>query len=291
MSIEKIKKLREITKAGLSDVKKALENTNYDIDKAILWLRENGVVNAAKKSNRIATEGIIKIKKIGNKIAIIEVNSETDFVAQNKIFNKAIDKILDVIIKENIKKITDLENIKIDNQDFKEYIAVLISTIGEKISLRRFNVFDDLKGFNIGYYVHANNKIGTIVIAKGISNEVLRDIAMHISAMSPEYISLYDISEDRKESEYNIAKKELSETISSKPEEIQKKIIEGKVNKILSEIVLLEQPFVKDQNIRIKDLIKDGEILNFVRFEVGSGIEKKVDNFKEEVLKQANINS
>ncbi|BDV02597.1 MAG: elongation factor Ts [Candidatus Hepatoplasma vulgare] len=288
MSIEKIKKLREITKAGLSDIKKALENTNYDTDKAIIWLRENGVLNAAKKVDRIAAEGVIKIKKTKNKIVIIEVNSETDFVAQNNIFNKSIDKILNTIIDNNIKNLEDLEKLKIDNQDFKEYVAILISTIGEKINFRRFVLIDNLKTLNIGYYVHSNNRIGAIVVAKGIDEITLKDIAMHITAMSPEYLSLNDISSEKRESEYNIAKKELMEKISSKPEEIQKKIIDGKVSKNLSEIVLLEQPFIKDQSIKIKDLLKNGEILNFVRFEVGSGIEKRIDNFKEEVLKQAN---
>lgn len=290
MSIEKIKKLREMTKAGLSDVKKALESTNYNIDKAVIWLRENGVLKASKKADRIAAEGVVKIKETKTRIAIIEVNSETDFVSSNQMFKKATDEILKAILSNKITTLEELKNLKIDNQSFDKYIASLIATIGEKIDVRRIKVFDLTdKEINHSSYVHSNNRIGSIVLGKDIEEKVLYDIAMHIAAMSPEYLSLDNISQERREEEYKIAKKELADSLNNKPEGVQNRIIEGKVRKALSEIVLLEQPFIKDSSRRIKDLEGRGKIVDFVRFEVGSGIEKKKENFEEEVAKQAGI--
>ncbi|CRX37297.1 / tsf / Elongation factor Ts /:172762 Forward [Candidatus Hepatoplasma crinochetorum] len=288
INIEDIKKLREITSAGLMEVKKALDNAQGNFDKAIKWLRENGLAKAAKKADRIAAEGAIFILNIKNKIIILELNSETDFVAQNKFFLEFGNKLANYIADSNLKN-NELENFKekiFDKEKISEKIAFLSAKLGEKINLRRFYVLD-LKDYQIGSYLHVNKKIGVIVVAKNVDQDLLKDIAMQIAAMNPEYLNLNEIPAAKKEEEYQIAKKDLKNTLENKPKEIQEKIINGRVNKILSDIVLEEQSFVKDNSKKIKQLLrKDAKLITFIRYEVGEGIEKKVENFKDEVMKQ-----
>lgn len=288
INIEDIKKLREITSAGLMEVKKALDNAQGNFDKAIKWLRENGLAKAAKKADRIAAEGAIFILNIKNKIIILELNSETDFVAQNKFFLEFGNKLANYIADSNLKN-NELENFKekiFDKEKISEKIAFLSAKLGEKINLRRFYVLD-LKDYQIGSYLHVNKKIGVIVVAKNVDQDLLKDIAMQIAAMSPEYLNLNEIPAAKKAEEYQIAKKDLKNTLENKPKEIQEKIINGRVNKILSDIVLEEQSFVKDNSKKIKQLLrKDAKLITFIRYEVGEGIDKKVENFKDEVMKQ-----
>lgn len=288
INIEDIKKLREITSAGLMEVKKALDYAEGDFDKAIKWLRENGLAKAAKKADRIAAEGAIFILNIKNKVIILELNSETDFVAQNKFFLEFGDKLANYIANSNLEG-NQLEKLKekiFDNEKIDEKIKFLAAKLGEKINLRRFYVLD-FKDYQVASYLHINKRIGVVVVAKNVDQNLLKDIAMQIAAMNPEYLNLSEIPAAKKSEEYQIAKKDLKNTLENKPKEIQEKIINGRVNKILSETVLEEQAFVKDNSKKVKQLLgKDAKLITFIRYEVGEGIEKKVENFKEEVMKQ-----
>lgn len=284
MSIEKIKELRKITGAGVLDVKKALIESNNDINKAIEWLRINGISKAAKKSDRIAADGSIFISSKENKVAMIEINSETDFVASNEIFNSISQQIANKILEFDLKDndINTVLSLKINDVKIEDLLIDLTAKIGEKITLRRFCILNGI----VSSYKHSNSKIGVIILGKNIEKSTLRDIAMHIAAMSPKFLSMNDISDEKKEKELILVKKELSEILKNKPEKIQKNIIEGKLSKVLAEDVLIEQSFIKDPNKKIKDILGEGELVGFERFEVGEGIEKKVENFAEEVKKQ-----
>ncbi len=287
MSIEKIKQLREMTGAGMMDVKKALDASKGNIDEAVKWLRVNGIAKAAKKSGRIAAEGSIFIGNNSKKVVMMEMNSETDFVSSNDKFKSESNKIIDAILNSEVKS-GDLDSVfklKVDGSTIELVLANMTSTIGEKISLRRF-VSYDLQKNNVGIYKHSNNQIGAIVLGESIDNEVLRDVSMHVVAMNPDFLTKEEISNDIVKKETELAKKELEETLKGKPDNIKENIIKGKVNKVLSDGVLLEQQFVKDSSKKVKDLEKGGKFKSFIRFEVGEGIQKKEENFAEEVAKQ-----
>lgn len=282
--IKKIKELREISGAGMMDVKKALEATNGDIEKALKWLRENGISKAAKKADRIAAEGSIFISSSSNGKSIIELNSETDYVSSNELFLKFGQEVADFALDKNISDVEDLLKLEINGESIESHIINLTATIGEKISLRRISILDGL----VGSYKHSNNKIGVLVKAECIDEEILKDISMQITAMDPKFLSKDEIPQDVIDYETNLAKKDLEKAIEGKPEKIVEGMIKGKVNKILSESVLLEQPFVKDSSKKVKDLQGSGKIISFIRYEVGEGIEKNTENFAEEVAKQIN---
>ncbi len=284
MSIENIKKLREMTGAGMMDVKKALDASNGDIDAAIEWLRANGIAKAAKKADRIAAEGSVFVVKNDAKAVLIEVNSETDFVATNDMFVSTSDKVANAILSSDIAS-GDLEAanaLTVDGETVESLLTNLTATIGEKITLRRFAVITG----ETGIYKHSNGRVGVIVGGNGISEETLRDVAMHAAAMNPEYLSTSEISEEIVAKETALAKELLADAIAGKPENIQENMIKGKVDKTLAENVLLEQTFVKDPSKKVKDLAGAGSFSAFVRFEVGEGIEKKANNFAEEVAQQ-----
>lgn len=290
MSIEKIKQLREITGAGMMDVKKALDASNGDIDLSIEWLRVNGISKAAKKSGRIAAEGSIFVERNSKKVVMLEMNSETDFVSSNEKFVNDSTRIAKTILNSDVNS-NDLEKVfelDSDGTTIKSLLIDMTATIGEKISLRRFALYD-LSENNAGAYKHSNGQIGAIVIgSKSINDDVLRDVAMHVTAMNPDFLSKDEISQEIIDNETKLAKEELADALKGKPENIQENIIKGKVNKVLSEGVLLEQSFVKDSTKKVKDLSSNGEFKSFIRFEVGEGIEKKEENFAEEVARQVN---
>ncbi len=284
MSIENIKKLREMTGAGMMDVKKALDASNGDIDAAVEWLRANGIAKAAKKADRIAAEGSVFLVKNESKAVLVEINSETDFVASNEMFIKASENIANAILNSDIKT-DELEAalaLTVDGETIESTLTNLTATIGEKITLRRFAVTEGPSGI----YKHSNGRIGVIVAGNGIEEEVFRDVAMHVAAMNPEYLSKDDISAETVEKETALAKELLADAIAGKPENIQENMIKGKVDKTLAESVLMEQTFVKDPSKKVKDLQGSGSFTTFIRYEVGEGIEKKVENFAEEVAKQ-----
>ncbi len=284
MSIENIKKLREMTGAGMMDVKKALDASNGDIDAAVEWLRANGIAKAAKKADRIAAEGSVFVANNGDKAVLIEINTETDFVATNDMFVSGSEKVVNAILNSDIAS-EDLEAalaLEVEGETIESLLTNLTATIGEKISLRRFAVLNG----STGIYKHSNGRVGVIVSGNGIEAESLRDVAMHAAAMNPEFLSKEEISEEVVAKETALAKELLADAIANKPENIQENMIKGKVDKTLSENVLLEQSFVKDPSKKVKDLAGAGSFTSFVRYEVGEGIEKKVENFAEEVAKQ-----
>ncbi len=284
MSIENIKKLREMTGAGMMDVKKALEASNNDIDAAVEWLRSNGIAKAAKKADRIAAEGSVFVVKNDAKAVLVEINSETDFVATNDMFIETSTKVANTILNSEVAS-DDMNAalaLPVDGETIESLLTNLTATIGEKISFRRFVVVNGATGI----YKHANGRIGVIVAGNGIEEETLRDVSMHVAAMNPEFLSKDEISAEIVAKETELAKELLADAIAGKPEQVQENMIKGKVDKTLSESVLMEQTFVKDPSKKVKDLQGAGSFASFVRYEVGEGIEKKVENFAEEVAKQ-----
>ncbi len=288
--INLIKKLREMTGSGILDSKKALEASDNDLDKAVEWLRVNGIAKASKKASRVAAEGIVLSGQSDTKIALLEVNSETDFVASNDKFLNGVNKIIDNAIKADIKNQDELLNLKIDNETANDLITSLTATIGEKISLRRFVSFAT-EGVKAVSYVHSNKRIGTILISSNLNDDekLLKDVAMHITALGPKFASLDDIDKDYIEKEREIITKEYSEKYANKPKQVLENIVKGALNKQLAEITLMEQVFVKDSSKKIKELFPNSK-LKFVRYEVGEGIEKEVVDFAKEVMSQVNNN-
>ena len=282
MSVELVKELRQRTGAGMMDCKKALQESDNNIEKAIDWLRTNGISKASKKSGRIAAEGSIFVANNDEKAVMIEINTETDYVSSNEMFIKESNRIVEAILNSDVKTNEEVLSLVIDKETVDSIIINMTATIGEKISFRRFIVVEG----NLAVYKHANARIGTIVTGKDISKEILKDVSMHVAAMAPEFLSKDEISKETIDKETMLANEELVDALKGKPENIQEKIIKGKVDKTLSESVLLEQTFVKDSNKKIKDLSGSGKFTSFVRFEVGEGIEKKIENFADEVAKQ-----
>lgn len=287
MSIENIKKLREMTGAGMMDVKKALDASNDNIDLAIDWLRKNGISKAAKKADRIAAEGIIHLEHSHSHILMLEINTETDFVASNHKFKHAVKIIGQILLKSDVDN-GDLKqalNLRNKNESIEEILINLTATIGEKISLTRFLLLE-LNHQKAGMYLHSNERIGVVVIGENISSSILKDVAMHAAAMAPEFLKIADIPQKIKAKELTLAKELLKDTLANKPERIQAGILQGKVNKVLSEQTLLEQTFVKDSTKKVKNLQGKGEIIAFYRYEVGENIEKKTQDFANEVAEQ-----
>ncbi len=290
ITVDLVKKLRERTSAGILNCKEALIATNGDIEKSILWLRDKGIATATKKNNRVASEGIVNIVVKKNIGTIYEVNSETDFVAKNMKFLDIINLIGSLLIENSkIKNISDILELPIKNQNnqkLNDFIISSMAVIGEKITFRRFLTFELNKNQSFGTYIH-NNKIASIIIFNGKSNlEIGKQIAMHVSAMAPKFISSKDVPEKYIQNERNILmKKSLKE---GKPKNIVEKMVEGRLKKLLSEICLLDQNFVIDPNIKISQLLKKNnlEIVEMQRFELGEGIEKITTDFATEVMKQ-----
>ncbi|WP_339022498.1 translation elongation factor Ts [Spiroplasma endosymbiont of Crioceris asparagi] len=283
-----IKKLREITSAGMMDCKKALDATNGNIDEAVVWLRENGLVKAAKKADRVAAEGVTCAKSNSKKAIIFEVNSETDFVSKNQNFLDLIDEIADALLKNDFKNREEALKIQLKSkQTIEEACIAATATIGEKIEFRRVEFVDLAKKQIISTYNHSNKRISVLVEFEGsISKDDAYNIAMHIAAMSPKYLSVNDVPQSFKDSEMHIIKETTD--VTGKPENIAKNILNGKLNKKISEIVLLEQAFVMDEKLKIKQFLesKKTNLISMKRFEVGEGIEKVVTDFAAEVAAQ-----
>ncbi len=289
ITAELVKELREKTGAGMMDCKKVLTETDGDMEKAAELLRERGIAKAAKKSDRIAAEGLVAAyvsedKKIG---AVVEVNSETDFVAKNEDFRSFVKDLVEQVAKENPKDMEELLNqksIKDSSKTIKEILTDKIATIGENMTIRRFERFETT-GL-IESYIHGDGKIAVLVeLAKG-DTEVAKDICMQIAAARPEYLNRESVPQEKVAKEMEILKAQAMN--EGKPEQIAEKIVQGRIGKFYSEICLLEQPFVKDPDINVQKLIsqKNAELVRFVRYEKGEGLEKKEENFAEEVAKQ-----
>lgn len=286
ISASLVKELREKTGAGMLDCKKALEATNANIDEAIDWLREKGISKAAKKADRIAAEGVAAILVNGNDAAILEMNSETDFVAKNAEFQELVQKTLETIIKSDAKTVEEALELSCEDGTINDLIVAKTAKIGEKLSLRRFAKVTKKDSENFGEYIHMGGKIAVLIVTEGANPEVAKDVAMHAAAMRPTYVSIEDVPSEVVEKEKTVLKEQAMN--EGKPAEIAEKMVQGRVQKFFKEICLEEQPFVKDGDINVKTYVKNnnGKVTAMYRFEVGEGMEKREENFAEEVAKQ-----
>ena len=285
-----VKELREKTGAGMMDCKKVLTEAEGDMEKAIELLREKGIAKAAKKSDRIAAEGLVlgyvaEDSKLG---AIVEVNSETDFVAQNaefRAFVEAVAKQIALKNPANVEELLEQESIEESGKKVSEVLTDKIAKIGEKLSIRRFVRFETQDGL-IEKYIHGDGKIAVLVNMRNADNVLAKDICMQIAAAKPEFLNREAVPEERVNKEMEILKVQAMN--EGKPEAIAEKIVQGRVGKFYGEICLVEQEFVKDPSVKIQDLLKSkgAEIVEFARIEKGEGIEKNEENFAEEVMKQ-----
>ncbi|EDW23200.1 translation elongation factor Ts [Bacillus sp. FSL K6-4563] len=283
-----VKELRQKTGAGMMDCKKALTETDGDIDKAIDLLREKGIAKAAKKADRIAAEGLTLIKTDGNTGVILEVNSETDFVSKNEGFQSLLNELADHLLAAKPATIEEAHASKMENgSTVEEHITSAIAKIGEKITLRRFSVITKEDNAAFGSYLHMGGRIGVLAVLNGTTDEELaRDIAMHVAAVNPKYISRDQVSEEEANREREVLTQQALQ--EGKPENIVAKMVEGRLNKFFEEICLLDQAFVKNPDEKVKQVVaaKNASVQTYVRYEVGEGIEKRQDNFAEEVMSQ-----
>ena len=284
-----VKELRERTGAGMMDCKKALTQTDGDIDAAIDYLRENGIAKAAKKADRIAAEGLSYIEVKGNKAVILEINSETDFVAKNEKFVALVKNVAEAILAAEPKTLEEALQVEAQGGTVEAVINEGIATIGEKLSLRRFEVLSKTDADAFGAYSHMGGRIGVLTLVEGSTDEeAAKDVAMHIAALAPKYLDESEVPADVLEHE----KKVLTEQAlnEGKPANIVEKMIVGRINKFLEEITVVKQKFVKDDSFTVEKFVasKGGKLAKFVRYEVGEGIEKREDNFAEEVMSQVN---
>lgn len=280
-----VKELRERTGVGMMECKKALVETNGDIDAAIELMRKSGMAKAAKKASRVAAEGIITVKTTadGNGAAIAEINSETDFVARDDNFIGFTNKVIEAAATNKVNDVEALMALTVDGQTLEEARQQLVSKIGENINVRRVNFVEG--GDTLGAYVHGG-RIGAVVALQGGNADVAKDVAMHVAAMKPQFILPEDVSEDVVNKEKDIFTAQAKE--SGKPDDIIEKMIGGRIKKFLNEVSLTGQAFVKDPNMTVAQLLKDNNaaVTNMVCFEVGEGIEKKEENFRDEVMAQ-----
>ena len=284
-----VKELREKTGAGMMDCKKVLTETDGDMEKAIELLRERGIAKAAKKSDRIAAEGVVTayVSEDGKVGSVVEVNSETDFVGKNEEFRNFVADVAEQIAKENPANVEELLNqksIKDSTKTVQEILTGKIATIGENLTIRRFARFES-NGL-VEKYIHGDGKIGVLVELENGNEELAKDICMQIAAAKPEYLDREAVPQERVEKEMEILKAQAMN--EGKPAEIAEKMVQGRIGKFYAEICLVEQPFVKDPDMKVGKLVesKGAKIIRFARFEKGEGIEKKEENFAEEVMNQ-----
>ncbi|HCX3192983.1 TPA: elongation factor Ts [Staphylococcus aureus] len=288
ISAKLVKELREKTGAGMMDCKKALTETDGDIDKAIDYLREKGIAKAAKKADRIAAEGLVHVETKGNDAVIVEINSETDFVARNEGFQELVKEIANQVLDTKAETVEALmETTSPNGKSVDERIKEAISTIGEKLSVRRFAIRTKTDNDAFGAYLHMGGRIGVLTVVEGSTDEeAARDVAMHIAAINPKYVSSEQVSEEEINHEREVLKQQaLNE---GKPENIVEKMVEGRLRKYLQEICAVDQDFVKNPDVTVEAFLKTkgGKLVDFVRYEVGEGMEKREENFADEVKGQ-----
>ena len=274
-----VKELRELTAAGMMDCKKALVETDGDIDAAIEFMRKKGQAKAAKKAGRIAAEGVIIIKSNGTQAAMLEVNCETDFVARDESFLAFANSVADLALSQNISDIEALKAASLGEATVEETRLVLVNKIGENMTVRRVAL---VEGENLGEYIHGG-RIGVVSVLKGGDADTAKDIAMHVAANNPEFVTPGDVAADVVEKEKRI---QIDIAIQSgKPENIAEKMVVGRMKKFTHEVSLTGQAFVKDPSMSVEQFLKSkgAEAVNFVRLEVGEGIEKKTEDFAAEV--------
>ena len=283
-----VKELRDRTGAGMLDCKKALEATEGNMDKAIDWLREKGISKAAKKEGRIAAEGLCQIAVDGNKAVILEVNSETDFVAQNENFVNFVDYLANIILKNDFKSNEEVLEFNDGGETVKDKLVALISKIGENINFRRFEKIEKKDNDVFGSYKHMGGRIGALVVLSDTTEDVAKDVAMHVAAMNPTAVTRSEVPQDIVEHESHVIKEQVMQ--EGKPADIAEKMVTGRLNKFYKEVCLEEQQYIKKNSVTVGNYVKEngGSIVSISRFEVGEGIEKKEENFAEEVQKQIN---
>ena len=281
-----VNELRQTTGAGMMDCKKALVETNGDMEKAVDYLREKGIAKAAKKQDRIAAEGVSKVFADGNKAVILELNCETDFVSSNEKFGELVDAIGNAILKSDATTLEEALEAKTDEGTVSELITAKTATIGEKLSLRRIEVVTKEDDEVFGSYIHMGGKIAALTVVKGASEEVAKDVAMQAAAMKPEFLDEESVPADRVEKEKQVLKEQAME--EGKPADIAEKMVTGRLKKFFKEICLVNQAFIKDGDIDVKTYVKNngGNVTKMVRYEVGEGMEKREENFAEEVMNQ-----
>lgn len=280
-----VKELREITGAGMMDCKKALVECEGDKDKAIDYLREKGIAKAAKKAGRIASEGVVAaaVTADGKTACIVEINSETDFVAKNENFQNLVKKIAEHIVACKPADMDALNASQMDGKTVAEVMTEAVASIGEKLSLRRFEVYTTEDG-QLATYIHMGGKIGVIVELSGGDEALGKDVAMQIAAAKPQCIGRDDVDQEALAHEREVLRKQALE--EGKPEKIVEKMVDGRINKYYKEVCLVEQEFVKDSDKTIKDILAGVEVRRFARFEMGEGLEKKNEDFAAEVAAQ-----
>ena len=288
ISASMVKELRETTGAGMLDCKKALEETNGNIEEAITWLREKGISKAAKKATRIAAEGLAFAKEKDNKAVIVEVNSETDFVAKNEEFKNLVNLIADTLLENEVSNVEEALKLTIDGKTIEDIITEKVATIGEKLSFRRFEVLTKNDNEVFGIYSHMGGKIVTVVVMESNDCELAKDIAMQIAAMHPLYLTKEEVPSEAVDKERTILT-EQAENEGLDPNKIPM-IVNGRLNKYYEEICLLDQGFIKENKMKVSKYVesKNSKIIKFVRYEVGEGMEKKEEDFASEVMKQIN---
>ncbi|MFZ7943754.1 MULTISPECIES: translation elongation factor Ts [Bacillaceae] len=290
VTAQMVKELREKTGAGMMDCKKALTETNGDMEKAIDFLREKGIAKAANKADRIAAEGLTSIVTEGNNAVILEVNSETDFVAKNEGFQTLVKELAQHLLKNNPASVEEAVAQTMENGvSVGEHINAAIAKIGEKLSLRRFAVLSKTDNDAFGAYLHMGGRISVLTVLEGTTDaDAAKDISMHIAALRPKYVSRDQVSQEEVERERQVLTQQaLNE---GKPENIVAKMVEGRLGKYFEDVCVLDQTFVKNPDQKVRQFVesKGATLREFVRYEVGEGIEKREDNFAEEVMNQVN---
>ncbi|MGG3401755.1 translation elongation factor Ts [Bacillus cereus] len=288
ITAQMVKELREKTGAGMMDCKKALTETNGDMEKAIDFLREKGIAKAAKKADRIAAEGLTFIETNGNDGLILELNSETDFVAKNEGFQTLIKELAAHLLAKKPANVEEAMAQTMENgKKVEEHINEAIAKIGEKLTLRRFEIVSKTDADAFGAYLHMGGRIGVLTVLEGSTDEAAaKDVAMHIAAVNPKYIDRDAVTAEEVEHERQVLTQQaLNE---GKPEKIVAKMVEGRLGKFFEEICLLDQAFVKNPDMKVRQFVesKGATLKRFVRYAVGEGIEKREDNFAEEVMNQ-----
>ena len=282
-----VKELRDRTGVGMMDAKKALVSADGDMDQAIDILREKGVATAAKKADRISAEGLSYIHIEGNTAVVVEVNSETDYVAKNEQFQTLVKDIAKTIATNKPSSIEEAKELKMENgETINDEITSAITTIGENITLRRFELIEKEDNEIFGAYEHMGGSISVLTLIEGGNEEVARNVAMHVAALNPQYLRREDVPQETRDHELNILSEQAKN--EGKPEHIVEKMVEGRLNKWLAEISLVDQPYVKDGDKTVQEYLNDqnASIKSFTRLEVGEGIEKREEDFAEEVKNQ-----
>ncbi len=294
VSIADVKELRERTSAGIADCKKALEACEGNMEKAIDWLREKGIAKAAGKASRIAAEGLASVIVNGNEAVLVEINSETDFSAKTDKFKDMVKLVATTILEKKPATVEEALELTAGSDKLSEVIAAVSFATGEKMTLRRFEVIEKTDDQVFGQYVHFDGKTGVVVVLNGDKADVAKGVAMQLASMKAEYLTREDIPQEKIDHETELQTKIANEdpSFSKKPEKIQQSIINGRVSKTFQESCLVDQSYILDGTLTVGKFLAQNNMtaVKFVRFVVGEGIEKRVDNWVEEVMAAAKGN-